>query len=605
MYFVMLGNSILYYPSNDDYTIYSTELKQDVGQAGEFTFKVPPTNPLYGSITQGMLVTIIKNKKEYWRGEIQNISIDFAKVATVYCLEDLAWLGDEFLPPERITNQSYKARLDAVIASYNSTRPDERQFKSGYVYNGSNMCNWQTEYEWSALDSIRKCICKDDMYVRLRRVYEGGVVQRYIDVVRLQDYGKTTTQTIEYGYNLLDYVKESDYGNLTNVLTPYGDELENAPDVYDGLSTRLQGDTIANNDSIATYGRHAKAVVFDGVTNVNSLNDLAASYLSRYCQPQLTMEIKAVDLAGIENVEDIEIGDQVRIVAKPYAVNQYLYLTEITRDLQNIDKNTLTLSGHVAKRTLTSQIAEVTDAVEELPAEWDLLKAAKKNALAMLLDETQGGYVVFEYDDPDNPSKMTAINICNQPTIAASTERWRWSQNGLGYMERANVNQNWSTLKVAMTHDGHIVADFMDTGTLTAAIIKAGILSDKNGKFSLDMTTGDLIMNSGVFKGELQAASGSFAGSLQAASGTFTGTLQAAKGTITDGTGTLSISGGSLSMENGTSGGAGLFARKTGGDYYSCWGSVNSAAKSGGSYLEVPTYKILEVAKYFVDHGGW
>ena len=602
MYFVMLGNSILYYPSNDDYTIYSTELTQDVGQAGEFTFKVPPTNPLYGSITQGMLVTIIKDKKEYWRGEIQNISIDFAKVATVYCLEDLAWLGDEFLPPEKITNQSYKARLDAVIASYNSTRPEERQFKSGYVYNGSNTCNWKTEYEWSVLDSIRKCICRDDMYVRLRRVYEGGVIQRYIDVVRLQDYGKVTSQTIEYGYNLLDYVKESDYGNLTNVLTPYGDELENAPDVYDGLSTRLQGDTISNNDSIATYGRHAKAVVFDGVTNVNSLNDLAAAYLSRYCQPQLTMEVKAVDLAGIENVADIEIGDQVRIVAKPYAVDQYLYLTEITRDLQNIDKNTLTLSGHVAKRTLTSQIAEVTDAVEELPAEWDLLKAAKKNALAMLLDETQGGYVVFEYDDPDNPSKMTAINICNQPTIAASTERWRWSQNGLGYMERANVNQNWSTLKVAMTHDGHIVADFIDTGTLTAAIIKAGILSDKNGKFSLDMTTGDLIMNSGVFKGELQAASGSFAGSLQAASGTFTGTLQAAKGTITDGTGTLSISGGSMYMYGPN---PGLFANRQNSSDYACWGAVNSAAQSGGSYLEVPTYKILEVAKYFVNHGGW
>lgn len=552
MYQVMLGNNILYYPSTDEYVIYDTELRQDVGQAGEFIFKVPPINPLYDSISQGMLITILKDKKEYWRGEIQDISIDFAKVATVYCLEDFAWLGDEYLQPAKITNQTYKQRLDAVIAAYNSSRPAARQFKSGYVYNGSAGCNWKTEYEWSILDSIRKCICRDGMYVRLRRVYESGVIQRYIDVVRLQEYGKTTSQPVEYGYNLLDYVKESDYGNLTNVLTPYGDELEDAPNVYDGLSSRLKGTTIANSDSVNTYGRHAKAVVFDGVTNVNTLNNLASAYLSRYCQPQLTMEVTAVDLAGIENVADIEIGDQVRIVAKPFAVDQYLYLTEITRDLQNIDKNTLTLSGNVSKRTLTNQIAATAEAVEELPTEWDLLKAAKANALAMLLDETQGGYVVFEYDDPNDPSRMTAINVCNAYTIAASTQRWRWSQNGLGYMERKNINQAWSELKVAMTKDGHMVADFMDTGTLTAAIIKAGILSDKNGQFSLNMTTGQLIMNSGTFKGALQAATGSFAGLLLAATGTFAGNLSAAGGTFK---GNLQAAGGTFSGNLSAAGG--------------------------------------------------
>lgn len=483
------------------------------------------------------------------------------------------------------------------------------------------------------------------MYIKLRRTYENGVIQRYIDIVRLEDYGKTTTQPIEYGYNLLDYVKESDYGNLTNVLTPYGAELEDQPDVYDGYSQRLKGTTISNQASIDSYGRHAKAVVFDNVSSLASLNNLAASYLSRYCQPQLTMEVQAVDLAGIENVADIEIGDQVRIVAKPFAVDQYLYLTEISRDLQNIDKNILTLSGHVTRRTLTSQIADVSEAVEEIPAEWDLLKQAKKNALAMLLDETQGGYVVFEYDDQNNPSQMTAINILNALTIDNATQRWRWSKNGLGYMERRNKNLPWSDLTVAITSDGHIVADFIDTGVLTAAIIKAGILSDTRGQFSLNMTTGELVMNSGTFKGALQAATGTFAGSLSAATGTFAGNLsaaggtfkgnlsaaggtfkgslsaatgtfagslsaadgtfkgrlQAATGTITDGTGTLSLSGGSLHMGAHN---PGLFADSTDTQYYSCWGAVNSSARdNSGNYLEVPTYDILAIAKYAKDQG--
>lgn len=622
MYQIKLGQKTLYFPGNDEFTVYDTELTEDVGQAGEFTFKVPSTNPLYGEITNGALITLEKDKKEFWRGEIRDVSIDFSKVATIYCVEDVAWLGDEFIPPAKITNQSYKSRLDAVIATYNSTRGADRQFQSGYVYNGANTCNWQTEYDWSILDSIRKCICREDLYVKIRRVYEGGVLKRYIDCVRLQDYGRVTSQPIEYGYNLLDYVKESDYGNLTNVLTPYGEALEDK-EVYTDYSERLKGTTIANNASINTYGRHAKAVVFDGVTNVNTLNNLAASYLSRYSQPQLTMEVNAVDLSAIENVDEMAIGDSVHIIAKPFAVDQYLFLTQIRRDIQNVDKNTITLSGHVDQKTLTSQIISATDTIEELPSEWDLLKAAKRNALAMLLDETQGGYVVFEYDASN--TNMEAINICNAKTIDESTKRWRWSQNGLGYMERQSKNHSWpstATLKAAITADGHMVADFMDTGVLTAAIIKAGVLSDKNGQFILNMTTGDLTMNSGTFKGQLEAATGSFSGSLNAASGTFKGslqaasgtfkgslqavdgtfkgTLQAAKGTITDGTGTLALENGSLYMRGPN---PAVFVNKSNSQDYACWGATNSSARSGNTYYEVPTIKILQLVQYGINQG--
>jgi hypothetical protein len=98
-----------------------------------------------------------------------------------------------------------------------------------------------------------------------------------------------------------------------------------------------------------------------------------------------------------------------------------------------------------------------------------------------------------------------------------------------------------------MTKDGHIVGDFVDTGTLTAAIIKAGILTDKNGQFSLNMETGALTMNSGTFKGSLQAATGTFAGSLQAATGSFSGSVTASTGKIGD----FTISGGNLQVGDG------------------------------------------------------
>lgn len=472
MYQVNIGDKVLYYPSSKDYAIYSTELNEEIGLAGEFTFKVPPTNPLYDQLTQGALITILDNKVEIWRGEIKDIKIDFAKIADVYCVEDLGMLGYEFAPPESTKTETYAQRFQSAIAYYNANRPAELQFTAGYITNvtDSNLCNWTTEHEWSILDSIRACICRDTGYLRVRRVTTGGTVTRYIDVVRLEDYGRVNQQPIEFGYNLLDYVKESDYGNLVNVLTPYGAEVDT--EVYEGYNERVQGDTITNAASVSVYGRHAKAVVFDNVTDVNSLNALASSYLTRYSQPQLKMEVKAVDLSQVENVDEIKIGDSLHIIAKPFAVDQWLYLTQIKRDLQNAGNNTITLSGYVRSgQTLTSQNAETIDAIKNIPSKSNILDAAKKNALNILLDETQGGHIVYEYHYTDGkPDYIEALNICDQPTIDASLSRWRWSYNGLGFLSRTSTTDPWNTatMPIALTNMGEINADRILTGTLDA-----------------------------------------------------------------------------------------------------------------------------------------
>ena len=628
MYQVNLGAKVLYYPASEDAVIYDTELNEEVGLAGEFTFKVPPQNPLYSELTQGALVTILKDNVEVWRGEIRNIDTDFAKIASVYCLEDLAWLADEYLTPALITNETFAQRFQAAIGAYNANRSTERRFAVGYItnVNSSNNCTWRTEYEESILECLRKCICQAGTvtgYIKVRRVTSGGSVTRYIDIVRLSDYGSQTTQPIEYGYNLLNYVKESDCSNLVNVLTPYGDDLDS--EIYEGYSAKLQGTTITNTSSVNIYGRHAKAVVFDGVTTLASLNALAASYLTRYSQPQLTMEVEAVDLSAVESADEITIGDSVRIIAQPFAVDQWLYLTQIKRDIQNIDKNSITLSGYVRTgRTITSQTVQATDALKNLPSESSILQAAKRNALAMLLDETKGGYVVFEFDS--NNEYMVAINICDAPTIAASKKRWRWSSTGFGYMKRSaggtETTPAWSEAPIAITMDGQIVADAVTTGTMYADRIKGGTLTlggsaNADGVLKIKDASGNVIGtwdNTGInatkgsfsgslnaatgsFKGSLDAATGSFKGSLDAATGSFSGSLNAARGTLTDGVGTLSLSGGDLHMRNGNSGGPGVFASKTNSPYYSCWGAVNSAAQdsdSAGGYIETSTKNIVQ-----------
>lgn len=498
MYQVNIWDHILYYPASEDAAIYDTELTEDIGQAGTFSFKVPPTNPYYSDLVTGALITILKNGKEFWRGEIRDIKTDFAKVANVYAVEDLIWLADEFLTPAAITNETYAQRFQTAISAYNTNRTADRQFTAGYVTNvtSTNACNWITEYDWSILDCLRACICKDDGYIKVRRVTSGGTVTRYIDIVKLSDYGVQATQPIEYGYNLLDYVKDADYGNLVNVLTPYGAETDT--EIYDGYNQRLAGTTISDATSITAFGRHAKAVIFDDVDDLTKLNSLASAYLTRYAQPQLTMEVQAVDLAEVESVDEIRIGDSIRIIAAPFAVDQWLYLTEIKRDIQNIDKNSITLSGHVqSNRTLTEQAQGTADAVKNLPSKSSILDAAFKNVIS-LLNGVDGGYVTFETDGSDH---ITEIRIANNMDYSQATKCWRWNLGGLAYLDRTSASDPW-VAHVAMDMNGEMVADFITTGTLVA----------QNGDFELNMQTGQVTMKNGDFSGKLTSSSGTIGG---------------------------------------------------------------------------------------------
>ena len=87
---------------------------------------------------------------------------------------------------------------------------------------------------------------------------------------------------------------------------------------------------------------------------------------------------------------------------------------------------------------------------------------------------------------------------------------------------------------------------------------------------------------------------------ITATKGVFSGRLEAATGTISDGKGTLYLSGGSLHMTNNTSGGAGVFARK-GSSAYACWGAVNSQAIKNGISRECPTMDIVKAGENASD----
>ena len=301
-----------------------------------------------------------------------------------------------------------------------------------------------------------------------------NTVVRYIDILRLEDYGQQASQSIRFGSNLLDFVKEMDNTNFLNVLYPYGAETEE--ELYGETMKRMEGTPIQNDDSIAIYGRHARSVVFE-TESLAKLNSLALSYLNRYSQPILKIKAKAVDLGNIEAIARMHIGDSVRIIAEPFAVDQWNYITNQDLDLLNLANNQIELSDSLRTTSLTSQVATQIKEIEDAPIPMSVLDAAKKNAFA-ILEGDNGGIVTLRKNDDD---QIVELVIANNMDLSQATKAWRWNLNGLAYLHRTYPSDDW-TVGIAATMDGGFVADFITTGTLNAQIVDVVNLNASNIK---------------------------------------------------------------------------------------------------------------------------
>jgi phage minor structural protein len=237
-------------------------------------------------------------------------------------------------------------------------------------------------------------------------------------------------------------------------------------------------------------------------TDAQSLLDDATEKLAELAKPTRSYDCDVLDLANTNpekyGFEDFSLFNVITLIDDAQ---------ERRLDYQIVEKweypyypvnNKVVLSTETPK--IQNQVVSLIDSVNNPTSTFQqIMQSAIANSTA-LITGNKGGYVVFH--DSDGDGKPDEILIMNTPTIETATKVWRWNSGGLGYSKNG-YNGNYG---LAMTIDGAIVADFITTGSLTANIIKAGILTDLKGKFSLDMVNGTLTMKDGTFSGTINAS---------------------------------------------------------------------------------------------------
>ena len=317
--------------------------------------------------------------------------------------------------------------------------------------------------------------------------------------------GTDSGVVIAYGKNLVDIDQEESIENTITGVYPYykdtdGNVLE--------LPEKVVSSASAHNFPYPRTVPLDCSREWQETPSVEQLRAYASAYVEKegIGVPSVSLKVSFVPLwqteeyKAIAPAERLNLCDIATVRFEKLGVNARAKVVQTVYDV---------LAGRYESVTLGEASTDLADTIvaqdKAINAKADTsdLEAAAANASAWITGN-KGGYVVLRRNADGQPYELL---IMDKPTIEEATKVWRFNKSGLGY---SSTGYN-GTYGLAMTQDGQIVADYITTGSLTANLIRTGVIkSVKGDTFFFDIDTGELKINAkslqinskGVYDGE-------------------------------------------------------------------------------------------------------
>lgn len=311
-----------------------------------------------------------------------------------------------------------------------------------------------------------------------------------------QSRGSNRGVTLRYGKNITDINEEDNIESTYTGVVPYyksSDGTVVMPDspveseyadkypfrrtkVVD-LSSKFTGTTAPTKDQLTAAGQ--------SYIKANSVGVPSVSIKVEFEPLWQTEEYK--DIAPLERVW---LCDTVTVYFDKLGIETSAKVTKTVYDVLKDRYDSITLGDNTntlasALTSTDSQLAKDRASLQASITEQDSKLTAAKEEITKQINASTTGYVVLQKDANGNTTELLLMDTAD---TATATKVWRWNQAGLAYSS-TGINGTYTT---AITASGHVVADFVDTGTLTATIIKAGILAsiDDSKNFWLNIQDG-------------------------------------------------------------------------------------------------------------------
>ncbi|MED5763370.1 phage tail spike protein, partial [Streptococcus anginosus] len=225
MYKIVMDGNTIYYPGDEKAVLISSTLNLELNTAGTLSFMCPPENPYYEKIyNRKSIVSVYRDEREIFIGEVREQTKDLRGNKKVQCVGLLSYLADSIQPQMEYHNQTPYQLLSKFLEIHNEKVDERKKIRLGRVTvtDPNDSLYRFTDYETTLEAIMTKMVEKLGGYLKLRR--EG--THLILDYLRLEEMGKDTGQSIEFGLNLLDYTEDLSAEDVATAIIPLGKEIE-------------------------------------------------------------------------------------------------------------------------------------------------------------------------------------------------------------------------------------------------------------------------------------------------------------------------------------------------------------------------------------------
>lgn len=384
-YQIKCDNNILYDLRDKELPVESPNLNLEINKVGTLTFSIYPDHPYFDRLIKLKSKIVAKRgNKEIFRGRIINDEQGIYNEKNIECESSLAYLNDSIYRPGSFTGTPEEL-FTLIINNHNSQVTDDQKLKKGTitVTDPNNYISRSWEDYLSSWELLK---------TRLLDSLGGYLVERYEDdgtyIDWLEDFKNgdsllVSTQTIEFGENLVNILAKNDASTTYSVVIPLGYEIENEDGTKERLTIKSVNDNkdyLVNETALAAYGWKVAPVsetTWDNVTLASNLKTKGQNYLNNQAvMIASTLEITALDLAAVDkDIEFFFIYKYVRIKSSPHNFNKAYLLKSITIPFDHPESTQITLGE--TSSTLTGielgnkqKIDDVINRVETIEADY-------------------------------------------------------------------------------------------------------------------------------------------------------------------------------------------------------------------------------------------
>ena len=417
MYTLTVDGNDLYIPEEKYYSLNSAKIKTNSDVVAYLDFEIPKTNKAYDLLNEKTsTVKVYKDNVLKYKFFIDTIEDDFYFNKSVSCTSVVEYLSDSIVRPYStiesepgvLAPSSLDAYFQWLIDQHNAVCDTKKKFYVG-VNQGASLDNNNYVYRASTQLPTVSSEIKDKILTPYPSAYitvtfdgDKNIINLYSDIHEKND------QLIDFGVNLLDFVKTSDYSKCYTAVRPTGytpEEsegnasklpitIESIPDGVSKWSSDIykKKDIVYSLSGVNTWGYRECSYSNTDIKTVDGLYQAGVAYLKKVSGPALTIEAKAIDLALLmgDKYSTLKVKQAVRIRATPHNVDTYLTVSSIdidildpTNDLYTLGESYDSLTGQQSAYVARLN-ASINSAVDVIGSASDaaskLAEAASKKA---------------------------------------------------------------------------------------------------------------------------------------------------------------------------------------------------------------------------------